>query len=287
MALAVMAALGTGGAAAQEGVDLELVLLADASGSIDDREIALQRQGYAEAMADPQVLWAIEHGGAEGRIAVAYVEWASAASQDVVVDWMVIGDAADAAEFGRRITAPPRRAFGSNAIGSALLKGLEMIEENGIDAWRKVIDLSADSSWNPQGPPISAAREAVVAAGVTINGLAILCRAADCSGRPRAGDLEAEFERDMIGGPGAFVVTAEDPLSFMQAVRRKLILEIAGPSRDPSVGFDVVWKTPGQIAGDEWTDHVPESADLVGDRRAQMDCGNASSATGECGSATN
>jgi hypothetical protein len=218
-------------ARAQESVDLELVLLADASGSIDDVEIALQRQGYADAMADPQVLSAISNGGAESRIAVTYVEWASAASQDVVVDWMVIEDAASATEFGRRLMAPPRRTFGSNAIGSALLKGLEMIEGNAFEGLRKVIDLSADSSWNPQGPPISAAREAVVAAGVTINGLAVLCRGA-CSGRPRGGDLEAEFEQQMIGGPGAFVVTAEDGPSFMRAVRRKLILEIADRGGD-------------------------------------------------------
>lgn len=222
-------------AIAQEQVDLELVLLADASGSIDDVEIALQRRGYAEALADPQVLQAIAQGGAQGRIAVAYVEWASAASQDVVVDWMVVEDAASAAEFGRRLMAAPRRAFGSNAIGSALLRGLEMIEENAFDGWRRVIDLSADSSWNPQGPPIVAARETVVAAGVTINGLAILCRSANCSGRPRAGDLEAEFERQMIGGPGAFVVTAESAPSFMRAVRRKLILEIAEFGAAPAI----------------------------------------------------
>lgn len=212
---------------AAEEVDLELVLLADASGSIDDDEILLQRQGYADAMSDPEVLFAIENGGALGRIAVAYVEWASAASQEVVVDWMVVEDEASAREFGRRLMEPPRATFGSNAIGSALLKGLEMIRTNDFEGWRKVIDLSADSAWNPQGPPISAAREAVVAEGVTINGLAILCRAATCSGRPRGGDLEAEFERDLIGGPGAFVVTAEDGPSFMRAVRRKLILEIA------------------------------------------------------------
>lgn len=224
MLLALLIAAPAG---AQEQVDLELVLLADASGSIDDAEIALQRQGYAEAMADPQVLWAIAHGGALGRIAVTYVEWASAPSQDVVVDWMVVDGAASAAEFGRRLMEPPRRTFGSNAIGSALLKGLELIEGNDYEGWRKVIDLSADSAWNPQGPPIEAAREAVLAAGVTINGLAILCRDAACSGRPRMGDLETEFENRMIGGPGAFVVTAEDADSFMRAVRRKLILEIA------------------------------------------------------------
>jgi hypothetical protein len=211
--------------AAQEEVDLELVLLADASGSIDAGEIMLQREGYAEAMRDPEVLWAIRNGGALGRVAVAYVEWASATSQDVVVDWMVIEDEASAAAFGERLRAAPRQTFGSNAIGSALLRGLALIQENGYEGWRKVIDLSADSSWNPQGPTIAEARDIVLGAGVVINGLAVLCR--DCSGRPRGGDLEAEFAERLIGGPGSFVVTADGDTSFMQAVRRKLILEIA------------------------------------------------------------
>ncbi len=139
---------------------------------------------------------------------------------------MVVEDAASAAEFGARLMAPPRAAFGSNAIGSALLKGLDLIENNGFEGWRKVIDLSGDSSWNPQGPPIDVARDIVVEAGVVINGLAITCGA--CSGRPRGGDLEAEFRERLIGGPGAFVVTASDgDASFEHAVRRKLILEIA------------------------------------------------------------
>lgn len=225
--LVLAAALATPAAAQGplEEIDLELVLLADASGSIDDAEIALQRRGYAEAMADPEVLWAIRNGGASGRIAVAYVEWASAASQDVVVDWMVIEDEASAAAFGERLLAPPRMTFGSNAIGSALLKGLELIDTNDYEGWRKVIDLSADSSWNPQGPPIETARDAVLGAEVVINGLAVLCR--ECSGRPRGGDLEAEFAERLIGGPGSFVVTADGAQSFAQAVRRKLILEIA------------------------------------------------------------
>lgn len=212
-------------AAAQERVDLLLVLLADASGSIDPNEIAFQRAGYAEAMRDPQVLWAIENGGPLGRIAVTYVEWASAASQDVVVDWMVVEDAASAEEFGARLVAPPRRTFGSNAIGAALLRGLELIEAAPFAADRRVIDLSGDSSWNPQGPRIETARDIVVAEGVTINGLAILCDV--CSGRPRGGDLETEFAERLIGGLGAFVVTADGPANFMRAVRRKLILEIA------------------------------------------------------------
>jgi hypothetical protein len=224
-AFALAAALAV--PAAAEPVDLELVLLADATGSIDAAEIRLQRQGYAEAMRDAQVLWAIRNGGRLGRIAVTYVEWAAVDAQDVVVDWMVVADEADAARFGERLMAAPRRAYGNNAIGAALLKGVALIEGNGFEGWRKVIDLSGDSSWNPQGPPIATARDAALGAGVVINGLAILCRD-PCSGRPRYENLEQAYADRVIGGPGAFVVTAEGRDSFAQAVRRKLILEIAG-----------------------------------------------------------
>jgi hypothetical protein len=229
-------ACGAGPVAAQATrVDLELVLLADATGSIDETEIRLQRQGYADAMVDPQVLWAIDNGGAESRIAVTYVEWAGAASQDIVVEWMVIEDEASARVFGERLMAAPRRAYGTNAIGAALLRGLSLIEENDFDGWRKVIDLSGDSSWNPQGPSLAVARDAVLGAGIVVNGLAILCRE-PCSGRPRFENLEAEYQDKIIGGPGSFVVTADGDQSFAQAVRRKLILEIAdlggAPVRD-------------------------------------------------------
>lgn len=226
--LAVLLGL-TGVAEAQEReqVDLTLVLLADASGSIDPTEGAMQRQGFAEAMADPEVLWAIENGGAQGRIAVACVEWAGLSSQDVVVDWMLVEDEPTAREFGKGLMAAPRRAYGSNAIGAALLAGLELIETGPYEGARAVIDLSGDSSWNPQGPPIEAARDIVVGEGVTINGLAILCETG-CSGRPRGGNLEAEFEARLIGGLGAFVVTADGEHRFAQAVRRKLIMEISG-----------------------------------------------------------
>ena len=224
--LAAMAAFPASAQEAREPVDLELVLLADATGSIDDVEIGLQRQGYADAMVDPQVLWAIANGGQNGRIAVAYVEWAAATSQDVVVDWMVVADEASARDFGARLMAAPRRAYGSNAIGSALLKGMVMIEGNRFEGWRKVIDLSGDSSWNPQGPALAIARDAILGAGIVINGLAILCRDA-CSGRPRFENLEAEYADKIVGGPGSFVVTADGRDSFAQAVRRKLILEIA------------------------------------------------------------
>jgi Protein of unknown function (DUF1194) len=210
---------------AQERVDLELVLLADATGSIDDAEIRFQREGYAAAITDPAVLSAIS-GTLQGRIAVTYVEWGSAAMQDVVVDWTVVEGAASAARFADALRVAPRRAFGRNAIGAALLFGMKLIDENAIEGTRRVIDISADSANNWSGPEIETARDAVVAAGISINGLAVLCRY--CSGRPVSYDLEAAFEARIIGGPGAFVITADNAETFSAAVRRKLILEIAG-----------------------------------------------------------
>jgi hypothetical protein len=230
LVLAGILVLPTTAQEAREPVDLELVLLADASGSIDDVETALQRQGYAAAMADRQVLWAIEHGGEHGRIAVAFVEWAGARSQDVVVDWMVVEDAASAATFGARLMASPRRATGTNAIGAAILKGLALIEGNGFEGWRKVIDLSGDSIWNPRPPTIAMARDVAIGQGVVVNGLAILCD--QCSGRPGVGHLEEAFTEELIGGPGAFVVTADGREAFAAAVRRKLLLEISGLTPD-------------------------------------------------------
>lgn len=211
---------------AAERVSLELVLLADSTGSIDDTEITFQRQGYAEAITHPDVLDAITFSG-EGRIAVTYVEWGDYTSQAVVVPWSVIGNAADAEKFAADLLAVQgRRAFGRNAIGAALLKGRDMILENGIDSFRQVIDLSGDSANNWNGPTVGDARTQVLDAGITINGLAILCRYCE-SGRAGSGDLEFRYETEIIGGPGAFVVTADDMLQFAAAVRRKLVLEIS------------------------------------------------------------
>jgi len=208
-------------ALAQE-VDLELVLLADASGSITESEIAFQRQGYAAALTDPAVLDVIANT-LTGSIAVTYVEWA--ANQAVVVDWTVINGPEAATGFAEALLDPPRLAYGRNAIGAALLEGKRLIEVNSITGLRRVIDFSGDSVNNYSGTPIMTARQEVLAAGITINGLPILCP--DCASRS-ATNLTAAYADQIIGGPGAFVVPAEGRDSFAQAVRRKLILEIAG-----------------------------------------------------------
>ncbi len=208
--------------------DLELVLLADASGSIDQREIDFQRQGYAQAITDPDVLAAIANT-AYGTIAVTYVEWA--ANQAVVADWALIDGPDSATLFAAELLNKPRQAYGRNAIGAALLEGLRLMDTNNFDGWRRVIDFSGDSVRNYSGPSIAEARDTVVAAGVTINALPIL--RPDDPGRAQGG-LEAQYEAQIIGGLGAFVVTAENRQSFADAVKRKLILEISGemPTQD-------------------------------------------------------
>lgn len=211
----------------QREAGLELVLLADASGSIDAEELAFQRQGYALAMTDPLVISAIR-SSIYGNIAVTYVEWAT--NTDVVVDWTIIDSEETAQAFANALTGElPRRASGRNAIGGALLTGKELIEGNDIYAPRAVIDFSGDSIGNSSGPAISTAREEVLAAGITINALPIL-RPED--GRRAGGNLEEEYSQRIIGGPGAFMVTAESRETFGQAVRRKLILEIADLAPD-------------------------------------------------------
>ena len=211
--------------------------MADATGSIDNEEIRFQREGYATAITDPAVIDAIIHSG-HGKIALTYVEWADFLSQDIVVPWTVIDGAESAQAFADALLVPPRRAFGRNAIGAALLAGKQLIEANEYKGVRSVIDLSADSANNWNGPGILEARAEVLAAGITINGLAVLCRS--CSGQPISYDLETAFRDRIIGGPGSFVVTAENSENFAAAVRRKLILEIVEKHRGfpyPSLAY--------------------------------------------------
>ncbi|WP_420863644.1 DUF1194 domain-containing protein [Algirhabdus cladophorae] len=238
--------LGTYSAMAQtqREAGLELVLLADGSGSIDAEELAFQRQGYALAMTDPRIIQAIENS-IYGNIAVTYVEWA--VNTAVVVDWYMIDSLETAEGFANALMGADttRRVYGGNAIGGALLEGLRLIETNDIFAPRAVIDFSGDSANNSNGPSIAGSRRTVLDAGVTINALPIL--------RPERGkragaNLEAEYANRIIGGPGAFMVTAESRATFADAVRRKLILEIAGMTPETyQIAFDGLL---GQITDD-------------------------------------
>lgn len=220
--------------AAAQDTDLELVLLADASGSISAAELAFQRDSYAQAITDPRVIEAIADT-AYGSIAVTYVEWAT--DQGVIVPWTRIATREQAEQFAAALSGPPRGANGRNAIGSALLFGRDLIEGNDIAGWRRVIDFSGDSDGNTYGPPIERARDEVIAQGITINALAVTAE----SGRSGLPEI---YERRIIGGNNAFVVEAATTLDFADAVRRKLILEIAGQGPKRTLASDQGCRDP-------------------------------------------
>ncbi|NKB49885.1 MAG: DUF1194 domain-containing protein [Alphaproteobacteria bacterium] len=232
IALTLTAGLFSPAIAAEE-VDLELVLAADGSGSIDDEELRLQREGYARALAHPKVLSAIGSGFL-GKIAIAYVEWGGPDSQHTIVDWTVVDGLESAAAFGAKLVAAPRAAVSYNSISNAIVYSQNLIESNDYAGLRRIIDVSADAG-NLGGVPLAFAREQALAAGITINGLAI---SRPGSTRPFRGiTLEAHFAQDVVGGPGAFVVTVDETLSFADAVIKKLVLEIASkPHTPPQLG---------------------------------------------------
>lgn len=218
-------------ARAGQAVDVALVLAADVSRSIDDEEFALQRRGYAAAISDPRVLDAIR-SGPHGAIAISFVEWAGESEQKTVVDWAVIGEAADARRFAAAIADAPRSFVGRTAIGSAIDFSRGLIDESGLVADRNVIDVSGDGTSN-QGRPVTEARDAALGAGVTINGLAIFNQRAAAEGGFLAlhtnppGGLAKYYRDNVIGGSGAFVVPIDDFKTFDEAMIRKLVSEIS------------------------------------------------------------
>lgn len=224
--LVLLAGLGLGvpGLRAAE-VDVELVLAADGSGSIDADELALQRKGYGDALMSPEVQKAIR-SGLIGRIAIAYVEWGGPTSQHVIVDWHVVSDPASARVFAEKLVATPRAAYGYNSISNAIDFSVRLIETNAYQGTSKVIDVSADGP-NIGGREITAARDDAVAAGVTVNGL-VISRPGGVVRRVQGEPLTEHFRRDVIGGPGAFVMTVDETTTFPEAVRRKMVMEIAG-----------------------------------------------------------
>lgn len=214
---------------AAEPVDLLLVLAADVSRSVTEPKFKLQREGAAAAITHPEVVRAIT-SGANRRIAVCFLEWATAGQQNVVIDWTVIGDAESARSFGGKLVELPRSFSGSTAISHAIDFAVMQLERAPFKAERRVIDVSGDGT-NNSGRPVTAARDDALAKGITINGLVILTPLSE-SFRPEhtnpPGGLEKYFQDNVIGGFGAFTVVAESHESFGRALTKKLIAEIAG-----------------------------------------------------------
>lgn len=230
--LAVLAFLAVASPAGAVPVDLELVLAVDVSRSVDPEEAKLQREGYIAALQHPRVIQAIR-SAPNGKIAVIYVEWAGVEVQYTVVPWMVIEDEKTAAAFAARIAAAPYQARNWTSISGAIDYSVPLFENNGFEGTRRVIDISGDGRTN-QGRPSAAARDDAVAAGITINGLPVINERLNFY-RPPEGDLDIYYRDNVIGGPGAFMIVAENFSAFTGAVLSKLIREIAGDPVDTSI----------------------------------------------------
>ncbi len=228
--VAITAALAAPAAADDTPVDLELVLAVDVSGSMDEGERALQRGGYVEAFLHPEVIAAIG-SGVYGRIAVTYVEWAGPRAQAVVIPWRAVDGRASAEAFAAALEVAPTSHIHGTSISGALAFASTLFDGNGFAGARRAIDVSGDGP-NNMGPPVAPVRDAVVARGVTINGLPLTLHAGGPWGTGygglAAGLLDLYYEDCVIGGPDAFLLSVQAPEQLADAIRRKLMLEIAG-----------------------------------------------------------
>ena len=225
VAAVLVAAPRAAATVAPQHVDLELVLAVDVSESMDKDEARLQRAGYIEAITDPRLIAAIR-SGVLGRIAVAYVEWSGAAEQRPVAGWTLIDGAAGARAFAAALSRAPIGTGRWTSISGAIDFAVPMFDANGYEGTRRVIDVSGDGT-NNHGRPVTLARDAATARGITINGLPVIRKRSNFSWPPIP-YLDEYFRRCVIGGPGAFMVVATNMADFAAAVRRKLIREIAG-----------------------------------------------------------
>ena len=197
-------------------VGLELLLLADVSGSVDSSEYNLQKQGYVNAFNSPAIQSAI--ASISGGIAVAYGEWSSASQQSLEVGWAHLTDATSSSNFANAIASSSRNFFGGTAPGSAINWGRGLMAGNGFEGGRLVIDVSGDGSENDGDNTFAAATNAF-AAGVTVNGLAIL---------GSEFDLQNWYQDNIVTPGGGFRVDANDFPSFQTAVAQKIGREVVG-----------------------------------------------------------
>jgi hypothetical protein len=202
--------------------------VSDVSRSVDDAEFKMQKQGYAAAFNDPRVLAAI-HAGAIGAIAVSYVEFAGSFEVRTVMDWRIVRDAAGARAMTDAIETAPRSYWGRTSISAGIDHAMQMLAEAPLEAQRRVIDVAGDGT-NNSGRNADAARDDAVAAGVTINGLAIINEhpvSYTYAHVQPPGGLTEWYRRHVSGGPGSFVMEVREFADFGEAMTRKLINEIA------------------------------------------------------------
>jgi hypothetical protein len=213
-------------------VDVELVLAVDVSYSMDMDELAIQREGYAQAIVSKEFLQALKTGP-NGKVSITYFEWAASSDQKIIIPWRVIDGPETADAVANEIMKTPIRRASRTSISGAINFAMPLFEENPYRGLRRVIDISGDGP-NNNGGPVTVARDAAIEKGVTINGLPIMVKEPSYSTMD-IDNLDFYYEDCVIGGPGAFVVTIKDRDKFKEAIRTKLVLEVAGRVPDRRV----------------------------------------------------
>jgi hypothetical protein len=206
-------------------VDVELVLAVDVSYSMDMDELAIQREGYAQAIVSKEFLQALKTGP-NGKISVTYFEWAASSDQKIIIPWRVIDGPETADAVANEIMKTPIRRASRTSISGAINFAMPLFDENPHRGLRRVIDISGDGP-NNNGSPVTIARDAALEKGITINGLPIMVKEPSYSTMD-IDNLDFYYEDCVIGGPGSFVVTIKDRDKFKEAIRTKLLLEVAG-----------------------------------------------------------
>jgi uncharacterized protein YbaA (DUF1428 family) len=206
-------------------VDVELILAVDVSYSMDMEELAIQREGYAQAIVSKDFLAALKTGPT-GKIAVTYFEWAASSDQKVIIPWRVIDGPESADAVAAEIMKTPIRRASRTSISGAINFAMPLFDENQLHGLRRVIDISGDGP-NNNGSPVTIARDAAVEKGIVINGLPIMAKEPSYSTMDIE-NLDLYYEDCVIGGPGSFVVTIKERDKFKEAIRTKLVMEVAG-----------------------------------------------------------
>ena len=205
------------------------MLAVDVSYSMDHDEQVLQREGYMTGITSREFLQALRNG-VSGKVAVTYFEWAGPYDQKIIVPWRLIDGPEAADAFADEIGRAPYRRASRTSISGALSFAKPLFADSGFRGLRRVIDVSGDGA-NNAGQLVTLARDDVLAAGITINGLPIMLK------RPSSFTMDIEnldvyYEDCVIGGPGSFVVPIREREQFKEATRTKLVLEVAGGPGD-------------------------------------------------------
>jgi len=233
-------------------VDLALVIAVDISFSMDTDEQALQREGFAQAFRSQQVHDAIR-SGMIGKIAVTYMEWAGSPDQKVIVPWTVLDNPETLMAFADKIASTPLRRAQRTSISGAIDFSVKLLEQSGVQATRQVIDVSGDGP-NNQGRGVVLARDDALAKGITINGLPIMLRKPGYLDIP---ELDVYYKDCVIGGQGAFTVPVRERDQFIEAIKTKILLEIANlvPEQPPLIERIQSASSTNCMAGEmQWRD---------------------------------